>query len=170
MPTAKKAKPIPEGYHSVTPHIVVRGAAKAIAFYEKAFGAEEKLRMPGPEGKIVHAELQIGDSVVMLSDEFPAQGPADEGAKAPETLKGTTGGLMLYVKDVDKMFERAVKAGAKTLMPVTDMFWGDRYGKLMDPFGHVWAIATHTEDVSPKEIEKRQAAFLAEMRKAAKKG
>ena len=163
--TAKKAKPIPDGYHSVTPHLVVRGAAKAITFYEKAFGAEESLRMPGPEGKIVHAEIKIGDSIVMLSDEFPAQGPQDAGALAPETLEGTTGGLMLYVKDVDRLFERAVKAGAKALMPVQDMFWGDRYGKLVDPFGHVWAVATHVEDVPPKEIERRQQAMAAELAK-----
>ena len=169
MPS-KKVKPVPDGYHSVTPHLVVRGAAKALAFYQKAFGAEEMLRMPGPEGKIVHAEMKVGDSIVMLSDEFPAQGPQDEGAKSPESLKGTTGGLMLYVKDVDQFFERAVKAGAKALMPVTDMFWGDRYGKLLDPFGHVWAIATHVEDVSPKEMEKRQQAFMAEMRRQARKG
>lgn len=171
MATAKKAKPIPDGYHSVTPHLVVRGAAKALAFYQKAFGAEERYRMPGPEGKILHAEMKIGDSVVMLSDEFPPQGPQDEGAKAPESLKGTTGGLMLYVKDVDKLYERSVKAGAKGLMPVTDMFWGDRYGKLIDPFGHVWAVATHVEDVPPKEMEKRQAAHMAEAKKLqAKKG
>lgn len=167
---AKKTKPIPDGYHSVTPHLVVRGAAKALAFYGKAFGAEEQLRMASPDGKILHAEMRIGDSVVMLADEFPPQGPQDAGALAPESLKGTTGGLMLYVKDVDKMFERAVKAGAKTLLPVTDMFWGDRYGKLIDPFGHVWAIATHVEDVPPKEMEKRQAAMMAEMKKASKKG
>ena len=170
MATAKKVKPIPDGYYSVTPHLVVRGAVKALAFYGKAFGAEEMLRMQSPDGKIAHAEMKIGDSIVMVSDEFPAQGPQDEGAKAPESLKGTTGGLMLYVKDVDKLFERAVKAGAKALMPVSDMFWGDRYGKLLDPFGHVWAIATHVEDVPPKEMEKRQAAFIAEMKKQAKKG
>ncbi len=146
-----------EGYHTVTPYVVVSGAAKAIEFYQKAFGAEERVRMPGPGGTIMHAEVQIGDSVVMLSDENPAMG-----AKSPTTLGGTPASLMVYVEDVDQAFERAVKAGAKAEMPPTDMFWGDRFSKLVDPFGHVWSLATHIEDVPPEEMSKRMQAATAQ--------
>lgn len=143
-------KPIPEGYHTVTPHIVVRGAEEAIAFYARAFGAEETVRMPGPGGKLLHAEVRIGDSVVMLSDEFP-----EMGARSPQSIGGTSGGLMLYVNDVDAAFARAVGAGATAEMPPQDMFWGDRYGKLRDPFGHSWSLATHVEDLDPDEMMRR---------------
>ena len=149
-----KAKPIPEGHHTVTPHLIMRDAAKAIDFYKKAFGAEEVFRMPGPDGKtIMHAELKIGNSMIFLADEFPTMG-----CVGPATLKGSPVTLHLYVENVDTFFNRAVKAGAKATMPVQDMFWGDRYGKLEDPFGHHWSVATHVEDVSPQECAKRAAA------------
>jgi uncharacterized glyoxalase superfamily protein PhnB len=150
---------IPRGYHTVTPHLTVRGAAEAIDFYARAFGARERGRMPGPDGKgIMHAELQIGNSVVFLADEFP-----DMGCRAPQTLGGTTGTLHLYVRDVDRAFQRAVGAGAEIRMPVTDMFWGDRYAKVADPFGHEWGLATHKEDLSAREIGRRAEAFFARM-------
>ena len=140
-------QPIPPGMHTVTPHLIVRGAAKAIEFYKKAFGATEEARLPGPNGMLMHASIRIGDSSVMLMDESP------EGkALGPQSLKGTPVTIHLSVKDADKMFDTAVKAGAKAVMPVTDMFWGDRYGVLEDPFGHSWAVATHVRDVSPAEI------------------
>lgn len=151
---AKAAKPVPEGYHTVSPYLVIRNAAKAIEFYQQAFAAEERFRMPGPDGKIMHAELQIGDSIVMLSDEFP-----EMGAPSPQTLNGTSVSIFLYVEDVDAVFKKAVDAGAKVLMPVADMFWGDRFGKLADPFGHQWQIATHTEDLTPEEMGKRAEEF-----------
>jgi len=151
---AKAAKPVPEGYHTVSPYLVIRNAAKAIEFYQQAFAAEERFRMPGPDGKIMHAELQIGDSIVMLSDEFP-----EMGAPSPQTLNGTSVSIFLYVEDVDAVFKKAVDAGAKVLMPVADMFWGDRFGKLTDPFGHQWQIATHTEDLTPEEMGKRAEEF-----------
>ncbi len=146
------AKPIPEGYHSVTPALAVDGAAEAIDFYRRAFGAKERARMLGPDGKIAHAELEIGDSVVMLSDPMP-QSPL----KTPKQLGGTTASLMLYVEDVDALVQQAVDAGAKITMPVENQFWGDRYGKLRDPFGHEWQVATHVEDVSPEEMARRAA-------------
>jgi PhnB protein len=140
-------KAIPEGYHTVTPHLVVRGADKAIQFYQAAFGAEELVRMPTPDGKLMHAEIRIGDSVVMLADEFP-----EMGSKSPDTLGGTSNGLMIYSENVNQLWDRAVKAGAAVEMPLTDMFWGDRYGKLRDPFGQSWALAQHVRDVSPEEM------------------
>lgn len=150
-----KVKPIPDGYHTATPYLIVRDAAGAIDFYGRAFGAKEILRMPRPDGKIAHAEIQIGDSRIMLGDESP-----EMGSRSPQTLKGTTVGVFLYVQDVDSVFKRALGAGAKELMPVADMFWGDRFGKLADPFGHEWQIATHKEDVAPEEMGKRaKAAF-----------
>ena len=156
-----KAKPIPDGYRTITPYITVRGAAGAIDFYKRAFGAEEKERMPGPDGKsVMHAELKIGDSLLMLSDEFP-----EMGCRSPEALGGSTGYLFLYVPDVDSAFKRALDAGAKASMPPADMFWGDRFGKVTDPFGHVWGLGTHKEDLSPDEIKKRGAAAMAAMRK-----
>lgn len=142
-------KAIPEGMHTVTPHIVVAGAAKAIEFYKKAFDAVEEARLDGPGGKIMHALVRIGDSQVMLMDE-------DEQWKSvsPKTLKGTPVTIHLYVKDADSTFDKAVKAGAKPTMPMEDMFWGDRYGVIEDPYGHSWAIATHVRDMSPDEVKK----------------
>ena len=146
-------KAIPDGYHSITPYLVCKGAAKAIEFYTRAFGAKEFVRMPGPEGRIMHAEVKIGDSMLMLSDENP-----DRGAVAPSG-KGRSASLMFYTNDVDTVFKRAIDAGASSIEAPTDMFWGDRMGNLMDPFGHQWAIATHKEDVAPDEMEKRMAAI-----------
>ncbi|HYE84824.1 MAG TPA: VOC family protein [Vicinamibacterales bacterium] len=146
-------KAIPDGYYSLTPYLYVRGAAEAIEFYKKAFGATETVRMPGPGGKIMHAEVKIGNSMLMLSDENP-----ERGAISPATLKGSGGSIMLYTDDVDKVFKQAVAAGAKSVMEPVDMFWGDRMGNVIDPFGHSWAIATHKEDVTPEEMGKRMAA------------
>lgn len=146
---AKATKPIPDGYHSITPTLTIDGAAAAIEWYKKAFGAVELMRMPGPEGKLLHAEIRIGDSVLMLSDPFM-------GSKDPKALGGAPSGLMLYTADVDTVFNRAVAAGAQVTMPLGDMFWGDRFGRLTDPFGHQWALATHTEDLTPEEMQKRQ--------------
>ncbi|HWC05498.1 MAG TPA: VOC family protein [Methylomirabilota bacterium] len=153
------AKAIPDGYRTVTPYLTVKGAAQAIDFYKRAFGARESERMTGPDGKsVMHAEIQIGDSLVMLSDEFPQMG-----SRSPQTLGGTTAAIFLYVPDVDAAFQQAVDAGAKAIMPPADMFWGDRFGKLVDPFGHEWAMATHKEDLAPEEIRKRGAAAMASM-------
>lgn len=151
-------KPIPEGFHTITPSLIVRDAAKAIDFYKKALDAEELVRMPSPDGKIVHAELKIGDSIIFLSDEMP-QSPA----KSPQTLGGVTGVLNLYVQDVDKSFQRALDAGAKVAMPVADQFWGDRYGSLTDPFGYTWGIGTHKEDLNPQQMQERMKTFFAQM-------
>ena len=149
-------KPVPDGYHTLTPHLVVKGASQAIDFYKKAFGAEEISRAPGPDGKsLMHAELKIGDSRFFLVDEFP-----DMNCRGPQTIGGTPVTLHVYVEDVDAAFNQAVAAGAQVRMPLADMFWGDRYGVLADPFGHAWSMATHKEDLSPEEIGKRaQAAF-----------
>jgi PhnB protein len=152
------AKPIPDGYHSLTPYMTVRDAARAIEFYKQAFGAVEKGAMKGPDGKIMHAELRIGDSIVMLADEFP-----EFGSLSPQTTGGAGMGLHIYVEDVDAAFDRAVKAGATVEMPVGDMFWGDRYGKLRDPFGHKWSIATHTADLSEDEIKRGMEEAMAKM-------
>jgi PhnB protein len=152
----KKVSPIPSGYHSLTPYLVCRGASAAIAFYVKAFGAKEKGRFPGPDGKLMHAEIRIGDSIVMLGDEMPQMGTT-----APPTIGGTATGLFLYVKNVDEAFARAVAAGATAEMPPKDMFWGDRYAKLADPFGHKWSLATHIEDISPKEMARRGQEEMA---------
>ena len=149
-------KPIPEGYNSVNAYLAVEDAEKAIEFYTRAFGAKERGRMPGPEGKIAHAELEIGDSVVMLSDPLPQQS-----VKSPKELGGTSASLMLYVEDVDEFVQQAVDAGATITMPVEDQFWGDRFGKVTDPFGHDWSIATHVEDVSPEEMAKRGQEAMA---------
>ena len=146
-------KAIPEGYHSITPYLVCKGAAKAIEYYTKVFGAQETMRMPGPEGRIMHAEIKVGDSTVMLSDENP-----ERGAVAPSG-KGRSQSLMLYTENVDTVFKRAIDFGAKSIQEPTDMFWGDRMGNLEDPFGHQWAIAMHKEDVSPDEMEKRMQAI-----------
>ncbi len=155
----KRVKAIPEGYHTVTPHLTVRGAAQAIEFYQRAFDAKEQMRMPGPDGtSVMHAELRIGDSIIFLNDEFP-----ESGCRSPLSLGGIAGSLHLYVDDVDAAFRRAVAAGAQVRMPVVDMFWGDRYGKVVDPFGHEWGLGTHTEDLTPEEIRKRGEAFFAQM-------
>jgi uncharacterized glyoxalase superfamily protein PhnB len=143
-----QVKPVPEGMRTVTPHLVCAGAADAIEFYKKAFGAVEAARLPGPQGKIAHAMIRIGDSAVMLVDEFP-----EMGAVGPKSLKGSPVTIHLYVDNVDATVERAVKAGAKITMPVADMFWGDRYGKLVDPFGHHWSVGTHMRDVSKEEMQ-----------------
>jgi PhnB protein len=148
-------KPIPDGYHSITPYLIVNGAAKAIDFYKRAFGASEVMRMEQPGGKIGHAEIQFGDSRVMLADEFP-----ERGAKGPESIGGSPVGLMLYVTDVDAVFKQATAAGAKEVRPVQDQFYGDRSGTLLDPFGHQWTIGTHTEDLSDEEIKQRMAAMM----------
>ncbi len=144
-----KVKPVPEGMNTVTPHLVCKDAAQAIEFYKKAFGAEELFRLNRPDGKkVLHASLRIGGSSIMLAEEAP-----DWGSVGPETLKGTPVVIHLYVKDADSVFNQAVRAGATVKMPVEDMFWGDRYGQLRDPFGHVWSVATHVRDVSLEEME-----------------
>lgn len=148
-------KPIPDGYHTVTPYLVLSEASKAIEFYKKAFNATEKLRMAGPNGKIFHSEIQIGDSPVMLCDEF-----LEMGARSPKSLGGSPVSLMLYVNDVDTIFNQAVKAGAKVRMALSDQFYGDRSGTLEDPFGHIWIISTHIEDLSEEEIRKRAESFM----------
>ena len=151
------SKPIPEGFHTIAPHLIIKGAADAIGFYKKAFGAEEVMRMPGPDGKtVMHAELKIGNSMVMIADEFP-----DMGCLSPKSLKGSPVTLHVYVSDVDKVFQQAISAGATAKMPPADMFWGDRYGKLTDPFGHDWSVATHKYDVTPEECAKAAAEAFA---------
>ncbi|HXD57976.1 MAG TPA: VOC family protein [Thermoleophilaceae bacterium] len=149
-------KPIPDGYHSVQPYLAVDDAAKAIDWYKQALGATELFRMEGPGGTIGHAELKIGDSVVLLADPFP-----QASTKPPKELGGTTASLMLYVEDVDAIVNRATDAGATVTMEVADQFWGDRFGSFTDPFGHSWSIATHIEDVPPDEMERRAAEFMA---------
>jgi PhnB protein len=152
-------KPIPEGYHTLTPFMTVRDAERAIDFYKRAFGAEERGVMKGPDGKVMHAELKIGDSIIMLADEFP-----DFGVVSPESQGGGTSmGLHIYIEDVDAAFDRAVKAGAKVEMPVMEQFWGDRYGKLKDPFGHRWSIATHTRDLSREEMKRGMDEAMEKM-------
>jgi PhnB protein len=145
-----QVKPIPEGMHTVTPHLVCAGAADAIEFYKKAFNAVELVRLPGPQGKLMHAMIRIGDSSIMLVDEMP-----DRGSLGPKSLKGSPVTIHLYVEDVDAFVKRAVGAGAKITMSLEDMFWGDRYCNLEDPFGHHWSVATHLRDVTPEEM--RQA-------------
>ena len=149
-----KVKPIPDGMHTVTPHLVCAGAAEAIEFYKKAFGAVEEVRLLGPQGRIMHAMIRIGDSPIMLMDEMP-----EWGALGPKALKSSPVTIHLYVEDVDAVVDRAVKAGAKITMPVADMFWGDRYGKLEDAFGHHWSVATHVRDVSLEEAQKAMQAM-----------
>jgi PhnB protein len=148
-----KPKPVPDGYHTATPYLIVNGAAQAIEFYKKAFGATELMRIAQPGGKIGHAEIKIGDSPIMLADESP-----DVGARSPQSIGGSPVSIMLYVEDVDRIFSQAVAAGAKVKRPVADQFYGDRTGGIEDPFGHLWYIATHKEDVSPEEMRKRAAA------------
>ena len=153
------AKPIPDGYHTVTPALTVKNGAEMIEFYKRALGAKELMRIPGPDGKhLMHAEIEIGDSKVMLSDESP-----EMGCRAPASVGSVTSSLYVYVEDVDKAFRRAVEAGARSLMPPTDMFWGDRFGQVEDPSGHRWGLATHKEDPSPEEMARRQQEFYAQM-------
>lgn len=154
-----KVKAVPEGMHTLTPHITVKGATKAIDFYKRAFGAQELSRHSGPNNLIMHASLRIGDSALFLNDEFP-QSP---GCMSPQTYGGTAVTLTLYVDDADAVFKRAVDAGAEVKMPIDDMFWGDRYGVVADPFGHWWAVATHKEDVSPEELQRRGREAMSQM-------
>jgi len=154
---ASRIKEIPKGFHTVTPYLTVADSARAIDFYKQAFGAEELFRVDGPDGKIAHAEIKIGDSVIMLSDEMPGF------SRSPKSLGGTAVDIFLYVKDVDQVFKRAVAAGATVAMSVSDMFWGDRYGQVRDPFGHSWSLATHKEDVPVEELRKRTKAAMAKM-------
>lgn len=150
---------IPEGYHSITPYLAVNNAADAIDFYKRAFEARETYRLHGPDGKsIINAELKIGDSIVLLSDEFP-----HGSSRSPSSIGGTTITLHIYAEDVDKTFNQAISAGAIIIMPVMDAFWGDRYGQLKDPFGHIWSIATHKQDLSQEEIQKAGETILKDM-------
>jgi len=151
-------QPVPEGYHTVTPYLTLDRAAEAIEFYKNAFGANERMRMDAPGGLIGHAELEIGDSLVMISDAFP-----QSTTRPPSELGGTTGGVFLYVEDVDALVKQAVDAGATVTMEVADQFWGDRFGSVKDPFGHVWSIATHVEDVPPEEMAERAKEAMAAM-------
>jgi uncharacterized glyoxalase superfamily protein PhnB len=151
-------KAVPEGYHTLTPSLTIRDAARAIEFYKQAFGAVEKGVAKGPDGKVMHAELRNGDSLIMLADEFP-----EFGSLSPQTIGGSGSGLHIYVEDVDTAFDRAIGAGGVVEMPVAEMFWGDRFGKLVDPFGHKWSIATHVRDMSPEEIEEAQEEFMKQM-------
>jgi PhnB protein len=158
MTMSRHVTPVPDGYHTATPALIVKDATKAIAFYEKAFGAQLTVRMDGPDGKVLHAEIKIGDSIVFIGEES-----AQMGSKSPQTVGAATGGLWLYVPDADTTFQRTVAAGASVMNPLTDMFWGDRFGSVRDPFGHEWSIATHQEDVPPADLRKRQQAFFAQM-------
>lgn len=162
-PARRKVEAVPKAYGSLTPGLAIRGAADAIAFYEKAFGAKELSRMPGPGGKLMHAEVRIGDRVLMLGDEAP-----EMGSPSPQTLGGSAVALVHYVKDVDAVFARAVASGAKPLFPPTDMFWGDRYGQVVDPFGHRWSIATRKADLTPRQMAKGMDEWMASQ--AAPKG
>lgn len=150
-------KPIPEGYHTATPYITINGAANALEFYKKAFDAHETVRMPGPDGKIGHAEIKIGNSIIMLADEF-----SEMGNKSAQTLGGSPVGILLYVENVDAFVARAVKAGAKITRPIKDQFYGDRMGSIQDPFGNTWMVGTHIEDVPMDEMEKRAQKAMSE--------
>jgi PhnB protein len=154
---ANKAQAIPKGYHTVTPSLFVVGAAKAIEFYKKALGAEELMRFPGPDGAIMHAEIKIGDSIVMLADEMPEQG-----GRGPKSIGGTPVSFFVYRENVDTEWKRAVDAGAKVLVPLADQFWGDRTGCLEDPFGHKWWLAQHLQDLTPEEIQRNAEAFFSQ--------
>ena len=158
---AKKAAATPQGYHTVTPSLFVAGAAKAIEFYKKALGAEELMRFPGPDGKIMHAEIKVGDSIIMLADEMP-----DMGGKGPKSIGGTPVSFFVYGENVDAAWKRAIDAGAKEIVPLADQFWGDRTGCLEDPFGHQWWLATHVQDLTPEEIRKNAEAHFSQMQPA----
>ncbi len=153
-------KSIPDGYHTVTPTLIVKGASDAIEFYKKAFGAQEIMRFLGPDGKsIMHAEIKIGDSSIMLNDEHPQMK-----CLSPQSVGGTSSGIFLYVQNADDVFNKAISAGAKSQMPMMDAFWGDRFGSIVDPFGHVWSLATHTKDMTPDEIKKAGEEFMKQMK------
>ncbi len=156
----KKLKPIPKGYHSVTPYLSIKGATDAIAFYKKAFAAKEIMRIPAPGGTVGHAEIQVGDSRIMLADEYP-----DLNFRGPRSFGGTSVHIHLYVQDVDRVVKKAIAAGAKVLRPVTDQFYGDRSGSLEDPFGHVWHVATHVQDIPMRQLKKRAATLAASAEK-----
>jgi PhnB protein len=155
---SKTSNPIPPGFHTVTPYLIVKDAHKAIEFYKNAFGAQELIVMPGPDGKVMHGEIKIGDSIIMISDEHP-----NRDVLGPKSRGGATSSLFVYFENVDAAFDKAVKAGCTIKMPLADQFWGDRYGNVVDPFGHTWAMATHIEDVSPEEMNKRAQAFAKQM-------
>ena len=157
-PARKKVEAVPKAYGSITPGLSIRGAADAIPWYAKAFGAKELYRLSGPGGAVMHAEVKFGDSIVMLGEEAP-----EMGASSPQTLSGTSVALMFYVKDVDAAYARAVAAGATAVQPPTDMFWGDRYSQVRDPFGHRWSIATHKADLTPAQMKKGMDAWMASM-------
>jgi PhnB protein len=157
----RKVNAIPQGYHTVTPSLMVRGAEQALDFYRKAFNAEETLRMPGPDGKIMHAEFRIGNSVMMLGEEMP-----NMGGKSPQALGGSPVSFFIYLENVDQAWQRALDAGAKQVMPLADMFWGDRAGCVDDPFGHHWWLAQHIADLTPDEIKKGQEEFFSQMQSA----
>jgi uncharacterized glyoxalase superfamily protein PhnB len=154
---AKQGQAVPKNYHTVTPSLMVDGAAKAIDFYKKALGAEEVMRFPGPDGRIMHAEIRIGDSVIMLGDEMPEQG-----ARGPKSIGGTPVSFFVYRENVDAAWKRALDAGAKEVMPLIDQFWGDRAGCLEDPFGHHWWLAQHIQDLTPEELQKNAEAFFSQ--------
>jgi PhnB protein len=156
-----KVKPVPGGHRTVAPYLAIKNAASALEFYKKAFGATETYRLIIPDGRVGHAEIRLGDSLIMLSDEFP-----EFGGKAPEALGGSPVSIHLYVDDVDAFFERALAAGARELKPVADQFYGDRSGQLQDPFGHLWWVATHKEDVAPEEMQRRVRALFAQTTRA----
>ncbi|HTX14500.1 MAG TPA: VOC family protein [Candidatus Baltobacteraceae bacterium] len=159
---AKQVNPIPQGFHSVNPFLAVNDVAQAIDFYRRAFGAKERMRLNGPNGKATHAEIEFGDSIVMLGEDAP-----NSGLRSPQSLGSSTVSIVLYVNDVDSTFKQATQAGARTQLPVADMFWGDRYGRVTDPFGHSWSLATHIEDVAPEEMSKRaQEAMKSQQRTA----
>jgi PhnB protein len=151
-----KVKAVPKGYRTLTPYVVVRDAARAMEFYKKAFNAKELFRMPMPDGRIGHAEMKFGNSILMLSEEV-----AEQGMKSPLTLGGNGSSLLIYVRNVDRAFKRAVKAGCTAILEPADMFWGDRYSKLRDPFGHEWQIATHKEDLTPEQVGERMQKWMA---------
>jgi PhnB protein len=158
-----RVEPVPAAYGSISPHLVVSPAMEAIEFYVKAFGAKRGMLMDGPGGMVMHGELKIGDSIVMLADEMPPMGPGPQRHKSPKSAGATTCTIMLYVKNVDAVYARAVAAGATGLMPPADMFWGDRYGQVVDPYGHVWAIATHIKDMTPRQMRAASAEAMASM-------
>jgi len=158
---AKKAQAIPKGHHTVTPSLFVAGAAKAIDFYKKALGAEEMMRFPAPDGTIMHAQIRIGDSIIMLGDEMP-----DQGGRSPKSIGGTPVSFFVYGENVDAAWKRAVDAGAKPVVPLADQFWGDRTGCLEDPFGHQWWLAQHIEDLTPEELRKKAEAFFSQTQSA----
>ncbi|MGB5090843.1 MAG: VOC family protein [Nitrososphaeraceae archaeon] len=155
-----EVKKIPEGYHSITPALIVKNGDAAIEFYKKGFGAEERSRMKSPDGRVAHAELKLGDSVFMLSDEYP-----EMKCHSPNSIGGSPVSMYVYVEDVDSLFDKAVSAGAKVLDPVKDQFWGDRHGRLEDPFGHLWSIATHKKDLSEEEMKSAAEAAFSQMSK-----